>query len=146
MVALALPLSMETPTDWAVMSQLEIVNRSHQATVVSRVANWIEVDLSPARPSEVQLGGFDRYEVYDAAERPVSPGRATRVRLFETLVAPMETVTPARIVVRGSLPAGCCRFRLHASAASGGETTTDWSAPPPTPTPAPRKGARRKAR
>lgn len=125
---------------------VELVNRSHQATVVSRVANWIEVDLSPARPADVQLGGFDRYEVYDAGERPVSPGRATRVRLFETLVAPMETVTPARIVVRGSLPPGCCRFRLHASAASGPEITTDWSAPPPTPTPVPRRAATRKAR
>ena len=71
---------------------VELVNRSHQATVVSRVANWVEVDLAPARPADVQLGGFDRYEVYDAAGRPVTPGRATRVRLFETLVAPAETV------------------------------------------------------
>jgi hypothetical protein len=125
---------------------VELVNRSHQTTVVSRVANWIEVDLSPARPAEVQVGGFDRYEVYDAGERPVSPGRATRVRLFETFVAPMETVTPARIVVRGFLPSGCCRFRLHARAASGAEMTTDWSAPPPTLTPALRKGATGKAR
>jgi hypothetical protein len=125
---------------------VELINRSHQATIVSRVANWIEVDLSPARPADVQPGGFDRYEVYDAGERPVSPGRATRVRLFETLIAPMEAVTPARIVVRGSLPAGCCRFRLHASAASGPEITMDWSAPPPTPTPAPRKAASRKAK
>jgi hypothetical protein len=125
---------------------VELVNRSHQATVVSRVANWIEVDLSPARPADVQLGGFDRYEVYDAGERPVSPGRATRVRLFETLVAPMEAVAPARISVRGSLPAGCCRFRLHASAASGPDVTAGWSAPPPTPTPVPKKAATRKAR
>jgi len=125
---------------------VELGNRSHQATVASRVANWIEVDLSPARPAEVQVGGFDRYEVYDAGQRLVSPGRATRVRLYETLVAPMETVTSARIVVRGSLPADCCRFRLHASAASGEQISTDWSAPPPTPTPAPRKGATRKAR
>jgi hypothetical protein len=125
---------------------VELTNRSGQASVVSRVANWLEVDFSPARPADVQLGGFDRYEVYDAGERPVSPGRATRVRLFETLVAPMETVTSARIVVRGSLPAGCCRFRLHASAASGPEITTDWSTPPPTPTPVPRKAASRKTR
>lgn len=125
---------------------VELVNRSHQATVVSRVSNWIEVDVSPARPAEVQPGGFDRYEVYDAAGRAVSPGRATRVRLFETLIAPMETVTPARIAVRGSLPARCCRFRIHAGAASGPEITTDWSAPPPPPTPVPKKAATRKAR
>jgi len=126
---------------------VELVNRSHQATVVSRVANWIEVDLSPARPAEVQLGGFDRYEVYDAAGRPVSPGRATHVRLFETLVAPAETVTPARIVVRGALPASCCRFRIHAYAAAGPEVVSDWSTPPPPPTPVPKKPATtRKAR
>ncbi len=124
---------------------VELVNRSHQATVVSRVSNWIEVDVTPARPAEVQLGGFDRYEVYDAAGRAVSPGRATRVRLFETLISPMETVTPARIVVRGSLPSGCCRFRIHAGAASGPEIATDWNVPPP-PTPVPKKPATRKAR
>jgi hypothetical protein len=123
---------------------VELANRSHQATVVSRVANWIEVDVAPARPAEVQLGGFDRYEVYDSSGRPVSPGRATRVRLFETLIAPMETVTPARIVVRGSLPAGCCRFRLHASAASGPEVATEWSTPPPPPTPVAHKPTRKK--
>jgi hypothetical protein len=114
--------------------------------VVSRVATWIEVDLAPARPAEVQLGGFDRYEVYDAAGRPVSPGRATRVRLFETLVAPAETVTAARIVVRGALPAGCCRYRVHAYAAAGPEVVSDWSTPPPTPTPVPKKPATRKTR
>ena len=125
---------------------VELVNRSHQATVVSRVSNWIEVDVAPARPAEVQLGGFDRYEVYDAAGRAVSPGRATRVRLFETLISPLETVTPARIVVRGSLPPSCCRFRVHAGAASGPEIAADWSAPPAQPTPVPKKAARRKAR
>jgi hypothetical protein len=125
---------------------VELGNRSHQATVVSRTANWIEVDFSPAHPSDVQLGGFDRYEVYDAGGRPVSPGRATRVRLFETFVAPMESVSPARIVVRGSLPADCCRYRVHGSAATGPEIATDWSAPAPTPVPAPRKAASRKAR
>ena len=57
-----------TPSPWSSS------NRSHHASVVSRVANWIEVDLAPARPADVQLGGFDRYEVYDAAGRPVTPG------------------------------------------------------------------------
>ncbi len=123
---------------------VDLGNRSHQATVVSRTANWVEVDVSPAHPADVQLGGFDRYEVYDAGERSVSPGRATRVRLFETFVAPMETVSPARIVVRGPLPAGCCRYRLHASGATGPEIATDWSAPPTPPTPTPRKAASRK--
>lgn len=123
---------------------VDLVNRSHQATVVSREANWIEVDVAPARPAEVQLGGFDRYAVYDSAGRPVSPGRATRVRLFETLVAPMEAVTAARIVVRGSLPAGCCRFRVHATATNGPDIATDWSTPPPPPTPVPHKATKKR--
>ena len=125
---------------------IELVNRSHQASVVSRVSNWIEVDVAPARPAEVQLGGFDRYEVYDASGRAVSPGRATRVRLFETLLSPMETVTAARIVVRGSLPAGCCRYRVHAYAASGPGGRDRLERAAPTPTPVPKKPATRKAR
>ena len=120
---------------------VELSNRSAHASVASRVDNWIEVDLAPAHPADVQPGGFDRYEVYDAAGRPVSPGRATIVRLFETLIAPRETVTPARIVARGALPHGCCRYRIHAVAAAGPEVAGDWIAPPapePTKKPAPR--------
>ena len=118
---------------------VELTNRSHHASVVSRVDNWVEVDLSPAHPAEVQIGGFDRYEVYDRAGRRVTPGRASVVRLFETLIGPLETVTPARIVVHGSLPAGCCRYRLHAVSAVGPEVAGDWIAPSPTPTPEPKK-------
>jgi hypothetical protein len=114
---------------------VEAVNRGPHASAVSRRSNWVEVDLAPARAADVQLGGFDRYEVYDASERPVTPGRATRVRLFETLIASNETITPARILTRGALPQGCCRYRLHWIAAAGPEVTTDWIAPPPPPTP-----------
>jgi hypothetical protein len=124
---------------------VQLVNKSPHPSVVSRLSNWVEIDVAPAHAADVQLGGFDRYEVYDAAGRPVSPGRATHVRLFETLVAPAETVTPARIVVRGALPASCCRFRVHAYAAAGPEVVSDWSTPP-APTPVPKKPATRKAR
>jgi hypothetical protein len=122
---------------------VEAVNRSAHSSIVSRVSNWVEVDLAPARPADVQLGGFDRYEVYDASGRPVTLGRATRVRLFETLVAPREAISPARIVVRGALAQGCCRHRLHAIAAAGPEVSTEWSSPAPTPTPAPRTKKKR---
>ena len=120
---------------------VDLVNRSHHASVVSRVDNWVEVDVSPAHPVEVQPGGFDRYEVYDRAGRPVTPGRASTVRLFETLIAPLETVTPARLVVRGTLPPGCCRYRIHAVSAAGPEVATDWTEPPLPPTPEPKKPA-----
>jgi hypothetical protein len=122
---------------------VEAINRSAHASIISRVSNWVEVDLAPARPADVQLGGFDRYEVYDASGRPVSPGRATRVRFFETLVAPREAVSPARIVVRGALPKGCCPVRLHAIAAAGPEVATEWTSPSPTPTPTPRAKKKR---
>jgi hypothetical protein len=114
---------------------VELVNRSAHASTASRVDNWVEVDLAPAHPAEVQVGGFDRYEVYDAAGRPVTPGRATVVRLFETLIAPQEAVTPARIVARGALPKVCCRYRIHAVSAAGPEVAGDWITPPPPPEP-----------
>jgi hypothetical protein len=127
---------------------VELANRTHHATVPSRVDNWVEVDLAPAHPSDVQVGGFDRYEVYDRAGQPVTPGRATSVRLFETLIAPLETVTPARIVSRSALPKNCCRYRIHAVSAAGPEVASDWiePPPPPVPTPAPKKAEPRKKR
>ena len=107
---------------------VEAVNRGPHASMVSRQSNWIEVDLAPARAADVQPGGFDRYEVYDASGRPVTPGRATRVRLYETLVSPGETIAPARILVRGALPRNCCPHRLRLIAAAGPELATDWTA------------------
>jgi hypothetical protein len=112
-------------------------NRTWHSSTVSRLANWVEVDLGSAHPADVQPGGFDRFEVYDREGRPVTPGRATRVRLFETFVAPMETISPARIAVRGSVPADCCRYRTSVISASGREAAGDWSAPSPTPTAGP---------
>ncbi len=118
---------------------IEASNGARHASIVSRLSNWVEVDLAPAHPADVALGGFDRYEVYDGEGRPVSPGRATRVRLFETLFAPLETVSPARIVVRGILPAACCPYRDHFVSAAGPEADSGWSAPPPTPTAVPKR-------
>lgn len=102
--------------------------RAH-ASVVSRVENWIEVDLAPARVADVELGGFDRWEAYDPKGRSVSPGHATRIRFYETFVAPFERFEPARLRVRGPLPTPCCRVRSRTAAAAGGETVTDWGLP-----------------
>jgi hypothetical protein len=110
-------------------------NASPNASVVSRVQTWIEVDVSPARIGDVEPGGFDRWEAYDEHGRLVSPGRATRVRLYETLLAPYERLEPARLRVRGKLPAPCCRVRAHTLAASGGEESTDWEIPGRSPAP-----------
>lgn len=120
---------------------VEAVNRSTHASIVSRTANWIEVDLAPAHPADVVIGGFDRYATYDAGGQSVTLGRATRVRLFETLVVPGETIAPARIALRGKPPARCCRWRTQVIAASGSEEASEWMEPPvpPTPTPAPKK-------
>ena len=124
---------------------VEAANRGPHASMVSRQSNWVEVDLSPGRAADVQPGGFDRYEVYDASGRPVTPGRASRVRLYETLLAPGESISQARILVRGSLPRNCCPYRLRVIAAAGPETATDWTAPPP-PTPVPTKTPRSRSR
>ena len=127
---------------------VDLSNRTHHASVPSRVDNWVEVDLSAAHPADVQVGGFDRYELYDRGGRPVTPGRASSVRLFETLIAPLETVAPARIVARGALPKPCCRYRVHAVSAAGPEVASDWIEPPPPPTPPPasKKAAPKKKR
>ena len=52
-------------------------NGGANASLVSRVENWVEVDVAPARISDVLPGAFDRWEVYDASGRPVSPGGVT---------------------------------------------------------------------
>ena len=124
---------------------VEAANRTPHASSVSRVANWVEVDVAPAHPADVQVGGFERYEVYDSGERPVTPGRGTRVRLYETLVAPGESITAARIVVRGKLPSPCCPQRSHVVAAAGPESAGEWIAPPK-PTPVPTRAPGRKAK
>ncbi|MGE5277048.1 MAG: hypothetical protein ACM3SU_08640 [Acidobacteriota bacterium] len=112
-------------------------NASDHASIVSRTANWVEVDVPFGHIRDVVPGGFDRYEVFDADGRPVTPGRATRVRFYETLVAPRERIEEAAILVRIRPPADCCRFRSHVLAASGTEVAGDWVTPPPAPTPTP---------
>jgi hypothetical protein len=123
---------------------VDAANTSVHASIASRTANWVEVDVAPAHPADVALGGFDRYATYDGNGQPVTPGRATRVRLFETLVLPGEAVSPARIVLRGGAPARCCRYRTHLIAAAGSEVETDWMEPPVPPTPTKAPAARKK--
>jgi hypothetical protein len=123
---------------------VEAVNRTTHASIPSRSSNWVEVDVAPARAGDVALGGFDRYATFDGNEQPVTPGRASRVRLFETLIVPNEVISAARIPLRGRMPERCCRYRTHLIAASGSEETSGWIEPPvpPTPTPSPKKAAR----
>jgi hypothetical protein len=123
-------------------------NRSSHASLVSRTVNWVEVDVPSGHIRDVQLGGFDRYEVFDAEGRPVTPGRATRVRFHEILLAPQEKIEGAAILLRGRPAENCCRFRQHTLAATGTEVAGDWSEPPapPTPTPAPKSKAKPRRR
>lgn len=104
-------------------------NATPHASAASRVENWIEIDVGPARVGDVEPGGFDRWEAYDEKGRPVSPGRASRVRLYETFVAPFERFEPARIRVKGSIPSPCCPVRGRVVPASGGEVETVWALP-----------------
>ena len=134
-------LSAWTAPDGTRLLRVGMENSSPHASVVSRVQNWLDVDFAPARIGDVELGGFDRWEAHDGSGRPVTPGRATRVRLFETFVAPFERIEPARLHIRGNLPSACCRVRTHALAAAGGEVAADWgvglmpAAGPPVPSP-----------
>jgi len=121
--------------------RIEAENVSSHASVLSRTTNWIEVDVPPGHVRDVQLGGFDRYEVFDAEGRPVTPGRAARLRFYELLIGPRERIAPATILLRSKPPADCCRFRQHLLAASGTEVNGDWITPPPAPTPTPKAAA-----
>lgn len=110
-------------------------NAAVHASVLSRTANWVEMELPAPGVRDVAPGGFERYEAYDAREQPVTPGRALRLRFYETLLGPYEKVEPARITLRVAPPASCCRWRSRYISAAGREITTDWAAPEPTPTP-----------
>lgn len=133
----ALAASVE-PGDGSRVLRVGAENASPHASAVTRVENWIEVDVAPAHLSDVEPGGFDRWEAYDAKGLAVSPGRASRLRLYETFVAPFERFEPARVRVRGNVPTPCCPVRVRVMPASGGEVQTDWAlpgAPPAAPSP-----------
>ena len=119
-------------------------NVTQHASVISRTQNWVEVDLPAGGVRDVQPGGFDRYEEYDKDGRSVTPGRATRVRFFETLVAPLEKIEAAKIFLHKPAPDDCCRYRYSAASSAGPEVKTDWIVPTPAPTPVspPRKKRR----
>jgi hypothetical protein len=99
-------------------------NLSPLPSILSRTANWIEVDLERPGVRDVRPGGFERYEVYAANGKSVSLGRAQRVRFFETLIGPFERIAPAVIVTHRPAAPGCCSFRLHALSAAGPEVGT----------------------
>ena len=104
-------------------------NASPIPSALSRLTNWIEVDLARPGVRDVRVGGFDRYELYSAAGQRVSMGRASRVRLYETLIGPFEKIEPAVILARPPLARGCCRFRSHVLSAAGPEAASEWRAP-----------------
>ena len=96
-------------------------NLSPVPSILSRTTNWVEVDLERPGVRDIRPGGFDRYEVYAENGRPVSLGRARRIRFFETLVGPFERIEPAVIVTHRAAPPGCCSFRVHLFSAAGPE-------------------------
>jgi hypothetical protein len=104
-------------------------NAATHASAVSRTSNWVEVAIPSGGIRDVQTGGFDRYEVYDAEGRPVTVGRAVRVRFFETLLGPREKIEAASVFVRRPAPADCCRWRSRVISSDGKEFSTDWVDP-----------------
>jgi hypothetical protein len=111
--------------------KVEAENASPHASVISGTANWVEVEIPGGGIREVQTGGFDRFEVYGPDRNPVSLGRATLVRFYETLLDAHEKIEPARIVLKGPPPRDCCSVHFHVLSASGQEVTSE--APVPTP-------------
>ena len=107
-------------------------NTSPHPSIMSATANWVEVEIPSGGIREVQTGGFDRFEVFGADRSPVTLGRATAVRFYETLVGGHEKIDRARILLRGAPPQDCCTVHYHVLSASGQEVTSE--APAPTPT------------
>jgi hypothetical protein len=99
-------------------------NLSPVPSIVSRTTNWVEVDLERPGVRDIRPGGFDRYEVYAENGKPVSLGRARRVRFYETLIGPFEKIAPATIVTHRPAPPGCCPFRVHILSAAGPEVVS----------------------
>lgn len=110
-------------------------NASMHASVLSRTSNWVDVDVPLGGITDVQPGGFDRFEVFGADGRAVTLGRATRVRFYETLIGPLERIDPARIVLHGPALSRCCVSRFHLLAAAGQEISGEGAILEPTPKP-----------
>jgi hypothetical protein len=117
-----LHVAVETARTWVTASA---ENLSPHASVLSRTSNWVEIQIPSGGIRDVQPGGFDRFEVYDADRRPVTMALATTVRFYETLIEPFEKIQPARILVGRPLSKGCCETRHHFIAASGQEVLSD---------------------
>ncbi|MDQ2979877.1 MAG: hypothetical protein M3R62_11705, partial [Acidobacteriota bacterium] len=108
-------------------------NPTPHASLVSRISNWVEVDLPGADIVDVKPGGFDRYEVFGPQGAPVTLRRGVRLRFFETLVGPREKIEPATILMRHPPADGCCAHRIHLASSTGAEVTREGSATETTP-------------
>ena len=96
-------------------------NPTPHASLVSRISNWVEVDLPGGEIVDVKPGGFDRYEVFGPEGTPVTLRRGVRLRFFETLVGPFEKIEPATILMRHPPADGCCAHRIHVASSTGAE-------------------------
>lgn len=110
---------------------VDVENVSPHPSIMSAMSNWVEVEIPNGGIREVQTGGFDRFEVFGPDRNPVTLGRATAVRFYETLVSGHEKIDRARILLRGAPPQDCCTVHYHVLSASGQEVTSE--APVPTP-------------
>jgi hypothetical protein len=108
-------------------------NPTPHASPVSRISNWVEVDLPGADIVDVKPGGFDRYEVFGPQGAPVTLRRGVRLRFFETLVGPFEKIEPATILMRRPPADGCCAYRIHVASATGAEVTREGKGTETTP-------------
>jgi hypothetical protein len=90
-------------------ASLVVLNASAECSELSRLHNWVEIRVEGGPVADVRPGGFDRYEIFDAAGRPADPARARRIRFYENFIAPGESITSGPIRLRA--PA-----RLYASA------------------------------
>lgn len=108
-------------------------NPTPHASLVSRLSNWVEVDLPGGDIVDVKPGGFDRYEVFGPQGEPVTLRRGVRLRFFETLVGPFEKIEPATILMRHPPADGCCAHRIHVASSTGAEVAREGNGTETTP-------------
>jgi hypothetical protein len=89
---------------------VSLTNQKAEFSALSRLNNWIDVEIQGGTLVDARNGGFDRFELLDARGGSASPRNARHVRFFENFIAPGEHIVSGPILVRGN-PKG---FRVTA--------------------------------
>jgi len=127
---------------------LQVANAVPLPTELSRLGNWIKIRVDGGVFTGAIPADFDRYELLSSSEEAARPspfGRATVVKLFENIFVPGESNDAGPFRVAGS---GLRVFVSTHLVKTDGRTVetpeVELAVVAPEPTPAPKKGSRRR--